>query len=219
MLSRRFTTIARFQPGMPFVEAYGQLLVGLVLGQNGHPVRTVVVTSALEGAGATTTAINLSMMIARQGRKTLIVDANLRNPALHSAFRVEQAPGMADALIGQVPIGDLTRPTGIPSLDVLTSGNPTLPPHALVEPQRLGVVTLSLSAGYEFVVFDTPPVLKFPDALNVGPMVDGVLLVVPAEADPSVCREAHRRLERVHARILGAVLNRVSPQIAMAVSE
>jgi capsular exopolysaccharide synthesis family protein len=201
------------------VEAYGLLLVSLVLGQNGSPVTVVAIASAQEGAGTTTTALNLGMMVARTGRKSLIVDANLRKPEVHSAFGVDQAPGVAEVLGGQKEVAEVIRPTNIPNLSALTAGKSTVPPQALLVPQRLAALLADLRARFEFLVVDTPPVLRFPDTLNMARVVDGMVLVVPAEGGSRRAQqEARRRLERVDAKILGAVLNKVSPREAVALS-
>jgi len=219
MVAQRFTTIAKFQPGVPFVEAYGLLLVSLVLGQNGNPVHVVAITTAHEGGGTTTTALNLGMMVARTGRKSLIIDANLRKPDMHTAFGVEQAPGLAEVLAGTKQAGEAVRPTSIPNLSILPAGKPGVPPQALLVPQRLEAIVADLRGKYEFIVVDTPSVLKYPDTLNLARITDGTVLVVPADGSSRRAQqEARRRLERVDARILGAVLNKVSPREVVALS-
>lgn len=219
MVANRFTTIAKFQPGVPFVEAYGLLLVSLVLGQNGNPVSVVAITSANDGAGTTTTGLNLGMMVARTGRKSLIVDANLRKPDVHAAFGFDQAPGIAEVLSGQKQVAEVIRPTSIQNLSVLTAGKPAVPPQALLTPQRLAPLVTDLRGRYEFIVLDTPPVLRYPDTLNLARIADGMVLVVPADGGSRRAQqEARRRLERVDAKILGAVLNKVSPREVAALS-
>jgi len=219
MPTNRFTTIAKFQPGVPFVEAYGLLLVSLVLGQNGTPVSVVAITSANDGAGTTTTALNLGMMVARTGRKSLIVDANLRKPDLHTAFGFEQAPGLAEVLGGQKQAAEVIRPTNIPNLSVLTAGKTSVPPQALLVPQRLASLVTDLRGRFEFIILDTPPVLRYPDTLNLARITDGTVLVVPADGSSHRAQqEARRRLERVDVKILGAVLNKVSARQTFALS-
>src|SRR3990170_1604765 len=169
MGTNRFTTIAKFQPGVPFVEAYGLLLVSLVLGQNGNPVSVVAITSANEGAGTTTTALNLGMMVARTGRKSLIVDANLRKPDMHTAFGFDQAPGIAEVLSGQKQAAEVVRPTNITNLAVLAAGKAAVPPQALLTPQRLGPPGPHPPGGLPFILIPHPPRLPVPDHPHPGP--------------------------------------------------
>ncbi len=215
----RFTTIAKFQPGAPFVEAYGLLLANLVLGQNGHPVGAVVVTGSHVGSGTTTTALNLAIMMSRTGRKSLLIDANLRKPELHDAFHLELSPGLADVLSGQLHATKLIRPTGIKNLMVLPAGKSTGSFHALFDRQRLETMITDLRGQHEFIVFDTASIFEYPDTLNLARIADGVLLVVPASGGSRRdLEEARRRLERVGAKILGAVFNRVSPRNFVSLS-
>ncbi len=215
MPSDRFTTIAKFQPGAPFVEAYGLLLANLVLGRNGHPVGAVVVTASHRGSGTTTTALNLAITMARTGRKSLLVDANLRKPDLHDAFNLELAPGLADVLCGEMPASKVMHATSIKNLSVLPAGRSAVSSLALFDQQLLGKIVTILRGQYEFIVFDTAPIFEYPDTLNLAGIVDGVLLVVSSSGGSRRdLEEARRRLERVGAKILGAVLNRVSPRFA-----
>lgn len=210
----RFTTIAKFRAGTPFVEAYGLLLASLTLGHNGGTSpRTIAVAAANQGTGTTTTVINLGMMIARTGRGCLLIDANWRNPSLHKAFGVPAAPGFAEVIGRSRQSAEVTRETKIPNLSVIPGGKLDVPPHALLDSQRLATTLSELRDKFEFILLDTPAVTRFPDALTLARAVDGVLLVVPSGITSGRAqREAQRRLERVDAKILGAILNRVSRQ-------
>ncbi len=205
--------MARFEPGTPFVEAYGLLLATLVLGRNGHPVTAVAVAAAGEGDGTTTTVLNLGMMMARTGRRSLLVDANLRNPQLHRAFDMSQAPGVTEVLSQRHQAADAIRPTTNSCLDVLPAGELSTPAHALLDVQRLSDLMIELRRSYQFILLDTPPILKYPDTLNLAQITDGTILVVPADGSSRRAQqEARRRLGQVNVKILGAVLNRVSPR-------
>lgn len=208
----RITTIAKFRSGAPFVEAYGLLLATLTLGHNGGtPPRTIAVAAANQGTGTTTTVINLGMMIARTGRRCLLIDANWRNPSVHRAFGIQAAPGFAEVISRSKQSDEVTRETKIPNLSVIPAGKLDVPPHALLDSQRLSTTLGELRDRFEFILVDTPAVTRFPDALTLARAVDGVLLVVPSGIRSSRAqREARRRLEQVDAKILGAILNRVS---------
>lgn len=208
-----FATIAQFAPGTRFVEAYGLLLVTMVLGKNGHPPGIVAVTCAAHREGATTTVLNLGMMMALTGRDTLLVDVNLRRPDLHRAFDLPLQPGVAGALVGKASLEQVIHNTQVEHLAVLPAGQPDVPPHALLDSSRLTPLMAALRERYEFVVLDTPPVLLYPDMLNLARVVDGTLIVVPANrTSRRAQQEIRRRLHQVNAQILGAVLNRVRPR-------
>jgi capsular exopolysaccharide synthesis family protein len=207
-------TIASAKDGTPFMEAYGLLLVSVILGSNGKPVNVVAVSSAQAGNGTTTTALNLAMMMARGGRPTLLVDANLRHPTLHSALGVAEGPGLAEALKGEVEPRKSVSSTQIPNLSLMPAGKTgTMTAQALLNQGGLDSIFNVLRERYDLVVIDTPPILQYPDAMYVSKHADGVLMVVPSQgASRREQVEARRLLDRVEARILGTVLNRVRPR-------
>jgi capsular exopolysaccharide synthesis family protein len=191
-------------------EAYDLVLGSLLLARNGKPLSVIAIISAQDGAGVTTTAINLGVAMARTGHKSLIVDANLRRPHLHEAFAAPQAPGLAEILAGNHKVADVIRSTSVRDLSLLTAGDPAVLPPTLLDPNRLAACARDLRARGSFVIFDVPSVLKYPDAVSVAQISDGIVLVVPAAGTSTkMLQEARRRLERADAKILGAVINRV----------
>ncbi len=204
-----FVTIASSDQGTPFVEAYGLLLASVLLGSNGRPPNLVAVAAAQTGDGVSTTALNLAMMMARTGRPTAIVDANMRDPALHKAFRLSETPGLAEVLTGKAELKSAAVPTRIPNLSLLPAGKAGVPAQALLSQQGLAELFGALRGRFDLIVVDTPPILQYPDALHIGKCVDGVLLVVsPHGASRREQQEMRRLFDRVEARILGTVLNR-----------
>ncbi len=205
-----FVTIASSDQGTPFVEAYGLLLASVLLGSNGKPPSLVAVAAAQTGDGVSTTALNLALMMARTGRPTVIVDANMREPELHKAFKLSQTPGLAEVLTGKTELKSAAVPTRVNNLSLLPAGKPGVPAQALLSQQGLGGLFQSLRERFDLIVVDTPPILQYPDALHIGKCVDGVLLVVsPNGASRREQQQMRRLFDRVEARILGMVLNRV----------
>jgi capsular exopolysaccharide synthesis family protein len=213
MNTNGFVTIASSKEGTPFVEAYGLLLVSVLLGNDGKPANVVAVSAAQAGQGASTTALNLAMMMARTGRPTLLIDGNLRYPEMHKALEVAEGPGFAEALKGEVEPKSATYPTKIPKLALMPAGKAGVPAQALLNRDGLEGIFRVLRERYDLVVIDTPPILQYPDALYLGKHADGILMVVPAQgASRREQQEARRLLDRVEARVLGTVLNRVRPR-------
>jgi capsular exopolysaccharide synthesis family protein len=205
-----FVTIGSSSQGTPFVEAYGLLLASVLLGSNGKPPAIVAVAAAQTNTGVSTIAVNLAMMMARTGRPTALVDANMRHPELHKAFGLPASPGLAEILTGKAEIKSAAAPTQVPHLSLVPAGDVAAPAQAFFSQTALSELFGLLRARFDLVVIDTPPVLDYPDALHVAKCVDGVLLVVsPQEASRREQQEARRLLDRVEARILGTVLNRV----------
>jgi succinoglycan biosynthesis transport protein ExoP len=205
-----FVTIASAAQGTPFVEAYGLLLASVLLGSNGRPPSVVAVAGAQAGDGTSTTALNLALMMARTGRPTVIVDANMRAPELHKAFGLPQSPGLAEVLTGKVEFKAAIAPTGVPNLSLVPAGSPEVPAQALLGQPALGDLVGILRGRFDLIVVDTPPLLRYSDALHMAKCADGVLLVVSAQgASRRDQQEVRRLLERVSAPIVGTVLNRV----------
>lgn len=210
MKSNGFVTIASVDQSTPFVEAYGLLLASVLLGSNGKPPSIVAVAAAQAGDGCSTTALNLAMMMARTGRPTLVIDANMRKPEMHKGFGVPQSPGLAEVLTRKADLKQAVVPSNALNLSILPAGNADVPGQALLSQATLGEIFKSARERFELIVVDTPPILDYPDALHVCKVVDGVLLVVSTHgASRRDQQEARRLLERVEARILGMVLNRV----------
>lgn len=205
-----FVTIASADQGTPFAEAYGLLLASVLLGNNGKPPSTVAVAAAQAGDGCSTTALNLAIMMAKTGRPTAIVDANMRDPELHKAFGVPQSPGLADVLTRKIDVKNAIVRTQIPQLSLLPAGKAEASAQALLSQAILGDVFREMRALFEMIVVDTPPLRNYPDTLHLGKVVDGVLLVVSTHgASRRDQQEMRRLLDRVEARIFGTVLNRV----------
>jgi capsular exopolysaccharide synthesis family protein len=210
-----FVTVASADPGAPFIEAYGMLLASLLLGSNGKPPSTVAVASARAGDGCSTTALNLAIMMAQTGRATVLVDANMRSPGLHTAFDVPQRPGLAEVLTKKSDAKSAIVGTRIVNLSIMPAGNAEVPPQALLTQTSLADLFQTMRERFEMIVVDTPPILSCPDVLHISKVVDGVLMVVsPHGASRRDQQEARQLLDRVEARIFGMVLNRARSRAA-----
>jgi capsular exopolysaccharide synthesis family protein len=173
------------------------------------PIQTVMVASCQRRNGATTTAANLASTLAQgPAARVLIVDANLRTPRLDRLFGARDRRGFSE-LLDNANGADAIQPSTRPNLFVLTSGR--IPPYPLeiLSPAPLGRLVAQLKSRFDFIVFDAPPLLEFPDAYALAAHVDAVLVVV--EADRTLVDDARRvmrDLERAGARAAGVVLNR-----------
>lgn len=218
--NNNFVTIAKYSSGSPFVEAFGLLSASLLLADSkdgGTGVRTVAVVAAQDGHGVSTTALNLALSAAGAGRRTLLIDANIRTPALHLPFNVPLSPGLAEILLKKAVLKDAVRAAKTSNLYLLPAGAVTGSPHALFQPLLLHPIFEQIKNTYDFAVLDAPAVLRYPDALHFARFADGAILVVPAEgAAQRAEQELRRRLERVDVKILGIVLNRMHPKEVIA---
>ncbi len=204
------TLVTRYTPRSPISEAYRALRTNIQFSRIDSPLKTVVITSAAPSEGKSTTVANLAITTALMGVKTLLVDADLRRPVVHSLFGLAREPGMINALAERLPLEKVIKPSGIESLDILTCGAIPPNPSELLNTQRMRDLIVTLSQQYDLVLFDSPPVLTVTDTCVLGSRVEGVVLVVNSHAtDRRALNRAKILLSNVKANILGAVLNRI----------
>jgi capsular exopolysaccharide synthesis family protein len=170
--------------------------------------RVVMVTSAVEGEGKTTLAAHLAGSLARAGRKTLLVDADLRQPAVHQLFELPLQPGFSEVLLGEVEVVDSVQATTLDGLSVITAGQ--WDREVILSLARDGVEGIfeRLREEFDFIIVDSHPVLSATDSLLVGQQADAVLLSVMRQLSqmPRVYGAA-QRLTALKIRVLGAVVN------------
>ena len=173
--------------------------------------RTIIVTSPNRGEGKTVTAVNLAVSLAQELDKTvLLVDANLRNPAVHRNLGLNDLPGLSDYLKDKRAVPDLLVNPGINKLTVLPAGKPIQNSSELMGAPRMEALVLAMKERYpdRAIIFDTPSLLTSADPLVLARFVDGVLMVV--EAERTSREELRRAMELLEGRkIVGTVLNKV----------
>ena len=200
--------IALTDPSSVEADAYRTLRANIELMSNGTPTRHVAITSAAGGDGKSTTAANLAIVAAQAGRRVCLVDADLRRPTLHEVFGLSNVDGLALALEHGRVLETVARPVDIPNLSVVVAGRGAEERfHDLLTAQRLQNVLAGSEVAYDFVIFDSPPVVVS-DALNLASVSDGVILVVRAGSIPfNVLQRAIGQVHQVKGRVLGVLLN------------
>lgn len=189
-------------------EAYRVLRTNLLLAPEGDRARTVVVTSAVPGEGKTTTAANLAASLAWEGRRVLLVDADLWRGRLHRLFHERKSPGFAECLLQDEPIPQAIRRTDIATLSFMPNGKCTGAPSDTVTHARAPALLARLRNEFDIVVIDTPPVLAASETAVLASSADGVVLVVRAgHTDRDIVQQAMRQIVGVGGRLVGAVLN------------
>jgi polysaccharide biosynthesis transport protein len=177
--------------------------------------RVLMVTSAGVGEGKTTLASHLASSLSRAGRKTLLIDGDLRQPAVHQLFEVPLQPGLSEVLLGEVDTVDTILPTNQDGLLVMAAGEWDREViQALARGGAQGVLE-KLKEEFDFVVVDSHPVLVANDSLLIGQSADAVILSVLRDVSqtPKVYA-AMQRLQSLGIRVLGAVVNGTDPDEA-----
>lgn len=189
-------------------EAIRQLKAVILLADIDNPPRTLAVTSPNPGEGKTTIAANLACSLAMQGRKVLLIDADLKRPQLHRIFNRPISPGLSDFLQGRSPIGQIIQATELPNLDIIGSGNSTWGSSEILGSEVLALSLKELAGQWHHVIVDSPPVLCSADGLVLSAFTDGVILVVRhlSTSLEAGCL-AQQYLQKVHASVIGTVIN------------
>ncbi|NJN64421.1 MAG: CpsD/CapB family tyrosine-protein kinase, partial [Acidobacteria bacterium] len=199
--------------------AFRALRSSLLLSHLDRPPRVMLVTSALPGEGKTTVCANLGRTLAAFGSKVVLIDADLRRPRLHRAFKVPKDRGLANVLAHSAPVEDVIFPSQYPNLFVIPGGPCPPDPATLLHPDRTTHIVrmLTLERGFDFVLFDSPPVLVFADAFNLMQATEGVVLVARSMQTPKeALRSACEQIRKIKTPILGLVTNDESEEAGSA---
>jgi len=208
-MAKKLDLITVTDPRSPAVEAYRTLRTNLTFAALDKPIETLVITSAAPGAGKSIVLANLAVTMAQGEHRTIMVDADLRRPELHNIFGVANERGLTTMFVEEAALDNPPlMETGVDNLWLLPSG--PLPPNPadLLGSRKMEQAIAALKARADVILFDAPPVIAVTDATVLGTKVDGVLLVVSAgRTRREHALRARELLERVHVRIVGAVLN------------
>jgi polysaccharide biosynthesis transport protein len=205
-----WNVIAQQEPYSNAAESYRTLRSSLLLGADGKH-KVLVITSALPGEGKTVTAVNCAAVLAQQGTKVLLVDADLRRSSLHRNFGIRKEPGLGDVLSGRCAAEDAAVAVeSIPRLAVVTSGAGLPYPAEALASEAMHKALQRWRNEYDHIVIDTPPVGMVTDAVVLAAQADSVLLVARASGTTrqALCR-TRDLLVRANATIAGVVLNGV----------
>ncbi|MEI9814906.1 MAG: CpsD/CapB family tyrosine-protein kinase [Acidobacteriota bacterium] len=199
-------------------ESFRATLVSILFsGETGRHPRVLVITSSSPSEGKSTVVSNLGIAIAEVNHKTLLIDADLRRPRLHTIFNLKNDNGLSDLLKSKDPLGTLQegviQETHIPNLYVLTAGSTTAAATSLLYSNRMPELLKKFREEFETVLIDTPPMLQIPDARVLGRMVDTVVLVVRAgKTTRDAASAARQRFSEDGTPILGTILNDWHPK-------
>ena len=198
-------------PRSPISEAYRELRTNLAFASLDTAIRTIVVTSPGPDEGKSTTLANLAVTVAQAEKRVILMDCDLRRPCLHKLFGLSNDVGLTTLIVDEAALSDPPlQETGISGLRLLASGPLPPRPPDLLGSRRMEKVIAALMERGDVILLDAPPIIAVTDAAVLATKVDGVLLVVSAgNTGRENARQAVARLEKVKARIIGAVLNNV----------
>ncbi|MDN3954863.1 CpsD/CapB family tyrosine-protein kinase [Sporolactobacillus laevolacticus] len=189
-------------------EQYRTLRTNISFAKAGGGLKSLVVTSAEAGEGKSTTASNLAVVMAQQGKRVLLIDADTRKPSQHEFFGMDNREGLTNVLTGQANFMDVLRPTSIDQLFLLTSGPVPPNPADLLSAAEMETVIEQAEEQFDQVIIDSPPILAVSDARLLANLCDGILLVVRSgSTEMDKIRKAADVFSEVKGKLLGVVLN------------
>jgi len=195
-------------PKSPIAEQFRTIRTNIQFSSVDKELQTMIVTSSGPAEGKSTTTANLAVVFAQQGKRVLLIDADLRKPTVHYTFRTENHIGLSNVLTRQASLEEAVATTAQDKLWVLPSG--PIPPNPSELLGSKGMTTLLEQAKdqYDVIILDTPPVLAVTDAQILSNLADGVVLVVSSgKTEIDAAKKAKELLESAKAKILGVVLN------------
>ncbi|PGY12659.1 CpsD/CapB family tyrosine-protein kinase [Bacillus sp. AFS031507] len=204
--SRKLVTA--IDPKSPISEHYRTIRTNIQYSSIDQEIRAIMVTSSGPAEGKSTTAANLAVTFAQLGKKVLLVDADLRKPTVHHTFGVNNLFGFTTVLTKQRALEKTVLETGEQDLYILTSGPIPPNPAELLSSKSMEQFIEDAKAEFEYIIFDTPPLLAVADPQILANQCDGSILVVYSEkTEIEPAKKAKELLANAQSKLLGVVLN------------
>jgi len=206
--------VAHSHPQAMISEAYRQVRTNLFFSAPINELKTLFITSSVAGCGKTTTAVNLAITLAAEGKRILLVDANFRRALLNRLFVMEGPPrGLSNVLVGQVPAAEVIHASGYEGLDIVDAGPVPPNPSVLLGSERMKKFLESQKQYYDHIIVDGPPVLVVTDARILARQADGTIALIKAgKTSRGIVQRMVRELKNNKVNLLGVLLNEVRPR-------
>jgi capsular exopolysaccharide synthesis family protein len=198
-------------PDSPHAEAYRVLRTNVLFSRKREDANALTVVSGGAGEGKSTTIFNLATVFAQNGQRILLVDSDLRRPSLHKLMNVSNSVGLTNYLLRQNTLEEVIQTTPIPTLDFLPSGKLPSSSLGILNSPQMKAFIAEAKKRYEFVFFDSPPIMGVSDASILASEVDLALLVIQYRKYPqAMTLRAKQMVEKVGGTLLGVVLNNIN---------
>jgi polysaccharide biosynthesis transport protein len=198
-------------PDSPHAEAYRVLRTNILFSQKDPKLNTITIVSGGAGEGKSTTIFNLASVFAQNGSRVLVVDSDLRRPSLHKILKVSNSIGLTNYLLKQNTLEEVIQTTSLASLDFLPSGKLPSSSMGVLSSAQMKELIRDLKRRYDYVFFDSPPIMGVSDASILASEVDCVLQVIQYRRYPQpMTIRAKQMIEKVGGNLLGIVLNNIN---------
>lgn len=199
--------VTKKMPKSLSAEAYRNLRTSIKFAEVDKDIKTIVVTSSIPGEGKSTVAGNLAITLSYSGAKVLLVDCDLRSPTLHTKYEVSNEIGLTNMLVDKREFKETVNEV-VDNLFLLTAG--TIPPNPseIIGSQSMDKLAKEFYKNFDYVIFDTPPVMAVTDALLLAAKADATIMVVRArKTKEKFIKAAYEELTKVKANVIGSILN------------
>ncbi len=192
-------------------ESFRSLKTTLLVSYPARQYKVLIFTSPLSGEGKSSIVSNLGLSLAQANKRVVIVDADMRRPKQRRIFdRKTEGPGLSDYITSRVELQDLVVPTGHSNLFLIESGAQPEDPVEVLTSDKMNDLVTQLKRGFDYVLFDTPPLLAVADTIALGPLAEGMIIVVRAGQTPvPALKQAAQKLDLHKIQCLGVILNDV----------
>ncbi|SFD86833.1 capsular exopolysaccharide family [Lentibacillus persicus] len=207
--------VSKMNPRSPIAEQYRTVRTNLQFSSADHELKSLIVTSSGPEEGKSSSAANLAVVYAQQGKKVLLVDADMRKPTVHYTFRLDNLNGLSNILVGDATLQDTVTFTDVDNLDVISCGPIPPNPSELLGSRKMEQFIKEAKMAYDIILFDTPPVLAVTDAQILANICDGSMLVIRSkQTNYESAEKSVEVLTSATAKFLGTVLNDVEKKKA-----
>jgi len=211
VIPQNVSSLIQEGPESPHAEAYRVLRTNVLFSRKREDANSITVVSGGAGEGKSTTIFNLGVVFAQNGQRVLLVDSDLRRPSLHKLLNVSNAVGLTNYLLRQNTLEEVIQTTSIPTLDFLPSGKLPSSSLGILNSVQMKDFIKEAKKRYDFVFFDSPPIMGVSDASILASEVDLALLVIQYRKYPqAMTLRAKQMVEKVGGTMLGVVLNNIN---------
>lgn len=200
--------ITRANPKSVISEQFRTLRTNVNFSMPDESLQSLLITSASPSEGKSTVAANTAVVFAQEGKKVLLIDADMRKPTVHYTFHMTNTLGLSNLLTRQASLADVTKMSDIDNLDVITCGPIPPNPAELLGSKTMDTILQEVKQTYDIVIFDAPPVLSVTDAQILANKADGTILVLYAgQTEKESIVRTKEALVASQGKLIGAVLN------------
>ncbi len=202
--------IVHERPKSPISEAYRSLRTNIQFANLDNNMKTILITSATPGEGKTITLLNLAVAMAQNDQRVIVIDCDMRKPRIHKILGISNKSGLAEYLMEGNNIDEYINRLYKLNIDVMTSGKIPSNPSELLNSNVMKEMVEFLEKKYDYIFFDSPPVVPVTDAVVMSSYIEGAILVVEfGKVAVDMVKKAKESLESGGVNILGVVLNKI----------